>query len=251
MRIEFAGGKNQTSDTLKRAVASRVGALLAILLAVSVLGFTAGCVGLVSGETPANKKQLKQQLSLQFAPASLNFGSVPTGKSTSVTTSVTNTGATAEVITQIVSSSNQFTTSGLTFPLTLGPGQTATFIVSFSGSVPGKASGTLSFQAEGSTAQDQIPVTATAATPQAKLTASPAIVDAGSATVGSKTTSNITLSNTGNADLTISVITVTGAPFGVTGITTPTVISAGQSATMGVNFTPAAVGAASGTISVG
>ena len=248
MSIESTGSKNQNRSTWSK-VAPRLGALLAILLAVSVTGFTAGCIGSLSGQ-PAPAPAVKKQLSLQFAPASLNFGSVPTGKTTSAMAAVTNTGTTKAVITQIVSSNNQFTISGLTFPLTLEPGQKASFMVSFNGSTPGKTAATLSFEAGGTTSEVQIPVTATATTPQPQLVVNPANVDAGSATVGSKTTSNITLSNTGNADLTISAVTVNGAPFGVTGIATPMVISAGQSTTMGVLFAPSAAGVDTGSISI-
>src|SRR5277367_5255572 len=244
MGIESIASKNQTYRALKAKVAPRLGALLAILLAVSVVAITAGCAGLTSGQTLSSK----QGLSLSFTPSSLNFGSVPTGKKTSVTATVTNTSSSSATITQIVSSSNQFTISGITYPLTLTPGQTASFLVWFNGSAPGKTAGTLTFQSPSASAE--IPVSATDATPQPQLTVSPANLDAGSATVGSKTTSNITLSNVGTADLTISVLTIAGAPFNVTGIATPKVISAGQSTVMGVTFAPTATGADSGSVSI-
>lgn len=247
MGIEWtAEGKNQPNYVLKSKVAPRVGVLLAVLIAVCATGFTAGCIGNMNGATPSSK----QQLSLQFAPAALSFGSVPTGGKISQKASVTNTGQSSTTITQIVSSSNQFSISGLTFPLTLAPAQTASFLVWFNGSAPGKTAGTLTFQGDSASVTAAISVSATAASPQPKLTVSPAILDAGSATVGSKTTSNITLSNTGTADLTISIITVLGAPFNVTGIATPKVISAGQSVVVGVTYAPAAAGTDSGSISI-
>lgn len=246
MGIESTGSKKQSSRTLKTKVAPRAGALLAILAAVALTSFTAGCVGGLANQTPSSK----QKLSLQFAPASLNFGNVATGKKISQTATVTNTGGSSSTITQIVSSSNQFTISGVTFPLTLGPGQTAGFLVWFNGSTPGKTAGTLSFQGDGAAVSPGIPLTASTATPQPQLSINPATLDAGSATVGSKTNSNITLTNTGTADLTISVVTVAGAPFTVSGIATPAVISAGQSAAMGVTFAPTAAGSDSGSISI-
>jgi hypothetical protein len=251
MGIEWtAEGKNQPNYTLKSKGAPRVGALLAALIAVFVISFTAGCVGNMNGATPNSNTKRQRQLSLQFTPASLNFGSVPAGTKISEPASVTNTGQSSITITQIVSSSNQFTISGLTFPLTLAPAQTANFLVWFTGSATGSTTGTLTFQGANASVTAAIPVAATAATPQPKLTVSPANLDAGSATVGSKTTSNITLSNTGTADLTISIITVLGAPFNVTGIATPKVISAGQSVTMGVTYAPTAAGTDSGSISI-
>lgn len=247
MSIESTGNKNKIKRTLETKAAPRAGALLAMLLAMSVMGFTAGCVGSMANQTAP---ETKQKVSLQFAPASLNFSNVQTGKKTSQMAAVTNTGTSSTTITQIVSSSNQFTISGVTFPLTLGAGQTTGFVVWFNGSAPGKTAGTLSFQGTGTAVSPQITVTATVATPLAQLTVSPSALDAGSATVGSKTNSSVTLSNTGTADLTIAVITVAGSPFGISGIATPAIISAGQSVVMGVTFAPTAAGTDTGSISI-
>ncbi len=246
MSTKWSRFKRQSDSTFENQVTSRVGALLTILLAVSVMSFTAGCVGNLSGQEPSTKAQL----SLKFTPASLNFGNVPTGKKTSQTATVTNTATSSTTITQIVSSSNQFAISGVTFPMTLAPGQTSSFLVWFNGAAPGKAAATLSFNGAGTATSAEIPVSATAATPQPQLVVNPSSLNVGSATLGSKTTSNITLSNTGAADLTISAITVAGAPFNVTGIATPKVISAGQSAVMGVTYAPTAAGTDSGSISI-
>src|SRR5277367_1685225 len=211
------------SKKVNRAkAANRASLLAAILLAACSIGFTAGCTNIAGSTNPA----AAQQLSLQFAPASLNFGTVPSGKKTSQTASVTNAGTNSATIAQITSSSNQFTISGLTFPLTLAPAQTVNFMVWFNGTAPtpGKTAGTLTFQGgNGATAPStaQISVTATEVTPQPQLVVSPANLDTGSATVGTKTTSNVTLSNAGTADLTVSVLTVAGTQFSVSGIATP------------------------------
>src|SRR5271154_2692086 len=188
MSTEWIASKNQTCRALSSHAAPRLGALLAILLAVSVIAITAGCAGLTSGQTLTSKPGL----SLSFTPSSLNFGNVPTGKKTSVTATVTNTSSSSATITQIVSSSNQFAISGITFPLTLAPGQTSSFLVWFNGSAPGKAAATLSFNGAGTATSAEIPVSATAATPLPQLAVSPANLNVGSATLGSKTTSNIT-----------------------------------------------------------
>src|SRR5277367_4548921 len=128
MSIEITGRTAKTTRGLSAKTANFTWALLAILLAISTIGFTAGCVGNVNGQAPA-----VQQLSLQFTPSNLNFGNVVTGKKTSQNASVTNMGTGPAVISQIVTSSTQFTISGLTFPLTLASGQTANFVVWFNG----------------------------------------------------------------------------------------------------------------------
>ena len=218
--------------------------LLAALFAVT---FTAGCVGNMSGEAPV----ASQHVSLQFSPSNLNFGKVVAGKQISQSASVTNTASTTVVIAQIASSNNAFTISGVNFPLTLTAGQTANFVVGFIGSAAGNDSGTLTFQAaNGNIAPAQIGVSAVIATPEPQLAVSPTSLDAGSAAVGSKTSTNVTLSNTGNSDLNISMISVNGAPFSVSGIATPVTISAGSSKVMTVVFTPTSAATVSGSITI-
>jgi len=246
MSIEFTGRTAKTTIGPIAKTARLPWALLAVLLAASSVGLGAGCAGNINGQAVAPK-----QLSLQFAPSSLNFGNVVAGKKTSQNASATNTGTGTVVISSIVASNNQFAISGLTFPLTLAAGQTANFVVWFNGATPGKTAATLSFQpAATDTKSAQISVSANAAAPQPQLVVSPAALDAGSATVGSKTSSTITLSNTGAADLTISLISMSGAPFSISGVATPMVISAGQSAAMTVIYAPTAAASDSGKITI-
>ena len=246
MSFKFTGRTAKTTRGPSAKTACFTWALAAILLAISSAALTAGCVGNMSGQAPS-----AQQASLQFSPASLNFGSVPTGKKTSQNASVTNTGSKQAVISQIVCSNNQFTISGLTYPLTLASGQTANFVVWFNGSAPGKTAATLTLQTAGAdVAPAQISVSANTATPQPQLVVSPLALGVGSAMVGSKTNSTVTLSNAGTANLTISTITVNGAPFSVSGIVTPLVIAAGQSWPMTVVYAPTAAEVDNGSLTI-
>jgi hypothetical protein len=58
------------------------------------------------------------------------------------------------------------------------------------------------------------------------------------------------VTNTGNASVTISSITETGAGFTLSGAGTPVTLSAGQSLTFSVGFSPTAAGSDSGSVSV-
>ena len=72
----------------------------------------------------------------------------------------------------------------------------------------------------------------------------------GSVSVGSTGSSILTISNAGTADLTISLLTLSGADFGISGITTPKTISAGQNAPVTLTFKPTLAGAASGSLTI-
>jgi len=247
MRIKFTGRAQKTTRRFGSKTPSKAWVLLAALFVISLVSFTAGCAGNVNGQAPsAADKQ-----SLRFAPASLNFGNVAAGKKVSQSASVTNMATSAAVISQIVSTNNQFTISGITFPLTLSAGQTANFVVWFNGAAPGQASASLNFQdANAAVPPAQVTVSAVATAPQPQLIVNPVVLAAGSATVGSKTSSTVTLSNAGTMNLTISAITVSGASFSVSGVTTPAVIASGQSTVMNVIYAPSAGQTDSGSIAI-
>ncbi|HUL16609.1 MAG TPA: choice-of-anchor D domain-containing protein, partial [Terriglobales bacterium] len=90
--------------------------------------------------------------------------------------------------------------------------------------------------------------TVMAATPQ--LSVSPTSVNFGTVTVGSKGSQNVTLSNQGSADLTISLISVNATAVGATGMTTPATIKAGQSATLTLSYSPTVAASMTGNVTI-
>lgn len=87
-------------------------------------------------------------------------------------------------------------------------------------------------------------------TPPGALSLSSSSLSFGSVTVGKKQSITETLTNTGGAGLTISLIQISGAEFAMSGITAPLTLSAGQSANLSVSFSPSTPGTASGSISI-
>src|SRR5204862_1969076 len=72
----------------------------------------------------------------------------------------------------------------------------------------------------------------------------------GNLAASSSKTLSQTLTNSGGSALTISQITPSGTGFSFTGINPPVTLSAGQSFTFNVTFTPAAAGSVSGSLSI-
>jgi len=214
---------------------------LAVLLPLAVLS---GCVSAASGQggNPAG------QAVLQANPATVNFGNVTVGTKLSQTVSVKNTGTADGVIADASLSSAQFSTSGITLPASLPAGQTLNFLVWFNGTTAGQTSATLTLKTSNAAGDVPIALQATAMPPPAALTMNPASLSFGAVTVGTKSSLSVTLSNTGGSDLTISALTLPGAPFSVSGIAAPKTISAGQSATMNVTYAPSSAGSNSGSI---
>ncbi|MGO8756760.1 MAG: choice-of-anchor D domain-containing protein [Terracidiphilus sp.] len=72
----------------------------------------------------------------------------------------------------------------------------------------------------------------------------------GSVNVNSTATQSLTLSSTGTTAVTVSAAAVSGSGFTVSGVTFPLTISAGQTATLSVQFDPTTAGAASGQLAL-
>jgi hypothetical protein len=84
----------------------------------------------------------------------------------------------------------------------------------------------------------------------AQLSANPASVNFGSVNVGSGVSQPISLTNSGTATLTVSNVSIAGAGFNASGVSSGVVIAPGQSATLNVSFTPAATGSVNGSVTI-
>jgi Abnormal spindle-like microcephaly-assoc'd, ASPM-SPD-2-Hydin len=82
---------------------------------------------------------------LGVAPSSISFGNVTVGNSSTQTATLTGTGTAGSTISQATVSGAEFSISGLSFPLTLPVGQSASLNVTFTPTTAGSASGNIAF----------------------------------------------------------------------------------------------------------
>jgi hypothetical protein len=82
------------------------------------------------------------------------------------------------------------------------------------------------------------------------MTLSQQALSFGSVTVGSTATKSVTLSNTGNANLTISQVSVSGNGFSSSGLTPGLAVAPNTSATVAINFAPSAAGSSAGSLTI-
>ncbi len=182
-------------------------------------------------------------------PASLAFGNVPEGSSSSLSQTLTNSGGTSLTISAATASGTGFSLSGLTLPVTLSAGQSTSFTVIFAPTISGAASGNLSITSNGGNPSLSIPLSGTGVAP-GTLAANPTSLAFGNVQIGNSTNLSETLSNTGGTSVTISQANVTGAVFSTSGLNVPVTLTAGQSVTFTATFAPTGAGAVSGTLSV-
>ena len=157
-------------------------------------------------------------------PSSMSFGAVTVGNTKSVSETVTNTGGTTVTISQVAISGSGFSFTGITTPVTLTAGQSATFSVSFAPSSAGSASGNLTITSNASNPTLTIPLSGNGVTP-GTLGANPTSLSFGSVTIGNKQSLSETVTNTGGTSVTISQVAISGAGFSFTGITTPVTLT--------------------------
>ena len=82
------------------------------------------------------------------------------------------------------------------------------------------------------------------------LNASPTTLNFGSVNTGSSSNQSVTFTNSGNSSITVSSVTASSADFTASGVTAGTILNAGQSATLTVNFAPATAGNVTGSVTV-
>ncbi len=220
---------------------------VAAILAVALYGGTvlSGCAGLANTSTT----KLTPQEAVQISPSDITFASVPVGQKATQIATLSNTGNEAVTITQLASSAIEFATSGLAMPMLIRPGQSARFTVAYTGSTSGSASGTLmAMTSHGSSTHVKLKGNNAAGTSQLSLSAT--TLNFGNVLVNGTVTQALTLKNSGQSDVQVAQIAVTGGAFSASGMAAPVTISAGQSMALQATFAPKSAGTATGAITV-
>jgi hypothetical protein len=186
---------------------------------------------------------------LGASPASESFGSLTVGSQSSQTVTLTNNTSSTVNISQAAVSGSGFTLSGITTPLAVDTSKSATFTVTFAPKATGGASGNVTITSDAPNPSLSVALTGTGAALGA-LGANPTSLNFGTVQTGSNQPLPETVTNTGGSTLTISNVGVSGTGFAVQGISTPVTLTAGQSASFTVTFTPASAATASGSVTV-
>jgi Abnormal spindle-like microcephaly-assoc'd, ASPM-SPD-2-Hydin len=197
---------------------------------------------------PARKATPGASSTISANPPSVNFGSIPVGGNESQSIALTNSGTGSVTISGARATGSGFSISGITPPLTIEAGKTATLSARFAPTASGSASGSIAItsNAPGST----FAIVLAGNGIEAQLSPTPASVTFGSAVTGNTDSQSISLKNTGTASVTISQMNVSGSGFSTSGLSTPATIGAGASTTFKVLFAPTSAGNARGSVSL-
>jgi hypothetical protein len=190
------------------------------------------------------------QPQISVVPGSVSFGTVTVGQTNSQTITLSNPGSANLNVTQFAGPGTGFGLTGLAMPLTLAPGKSTTFTLSFTPTSGTSSSSSLTLVSNAPNSPTTIPLSGTGLSPVLQLTPSTTSLSFGSETLNASATQSVTLTNTGNAAVSISQVNVTGTGFTLNGSAPLLTLSAGQTASFGVTFTPTVAGNASGSASV-
>ncbi len=185
---------------------------------------------------------------LTLAPSALDFGSVNVGTSSRLAVQVSNTSAAPVTFTGISASGDYSAAGSCPAPgMALAAGASCTVQVTFAPAATGTRTGTLSVASSASTNPLTVPLTGIGL--QSHLVVTPSSLAFGSVVGGVPANLTLTLVNTGTAAITGLALTTAG-DYSVSIPCAATTLAPGASCSVQVTFTPAAVGARPGTLTV-
>ena len=234
------------------------------LFRIAMLGIVALGASLRStAETRQYSLSKTSSPAVTLSPTALGFGSVSVGSAKALTLVVSNTGTQSYTLSKTSVSLSGFTVAGLSLPVNVAGGQKVSLQVSFAPQTTGSVSAMLSLTFTYYKRRTNSVGTMTASVPlsgsgigsasgsgTATLNPTPTSLSFGTVQAGTSKSMAQSLQNSGTASATISQIVASGSGFAVSGVSLPVTISAGQSYTFNVTFTPTTAGSASGSLSV-
>lgn len=187
-------------------------------------------------------------LLLTSNPTSLQFGNVQVGASLTLTAALRNVGTSSLTVSNENTIGSGFVLSGLELPLSLNPGQSFTFQVTFMPQSPGLTDGSIQLTGtEGSSLS--IPLTGTGK-PAGELVNYPVNVDFGIVPVGKSSERRGVLTARG-ASITVYAVRSNNLDFTASGLSFPFTINPGEVVPYRLTFSPQRAGEAAGQLSFG
>lgn len=187
---------------------------------------------------------------LTLSAGSVGFGNVTLNTPVSKAVTLKSTGQTPLTITAgTLSGSAGFALSGVSYPLTLNDGNSATLTIRCDPSAAGTMAATVKLTTNAGSTTISLSATGKAGTTPG-LTLGSTSVSFGDVGLNTPATQSVMLTSSGNAAVTISGVTAVGTGFSIAGPAFPLTLQPGQTAAMEIQFDPTTAGAEAGTVTV-
>jgi Abnormal spindle-like microcephaly-assoc'd, ASPM-SPD-2-Hydin len=188
--------------------------------------------------------------SFSAVPTSAAFGNVPVGTRNTRIIQLKNELGKNVVISNITATGSGFSISGINTPTTLREGSTVQFTVAFLPASAGSVSGTMTVTESGGTKLVAVSLSGTGEASARELEVTPTSIAFGDVDVNASSVRDITLTNAGNSNISVSGMSSTGTALTQTGVSVGTTIEPGQTATVKVDFAPKVAGTLSGSVTI-
>lgn len=243
--MKQSGWSRRLAEAGKRLASWKLVFMLAAT--VAMISFLIGCAtSPMVGNTPS----LVDQPRLEVTPSTVNFSSAIVGVQTSQTLKLSNTGEAALTVTGVIASGAGLSITGFSGSILLSPGTGSTLTVKFTPKAAGTFEGSVSVLTSTPAVTAALPVTGDVASAKLAISVGPSSLSFGTVTAGKTVSQNVKLTNTGNTDVTVSSVKVSGTGFSVTGWSSAVQLEPSQSTTVDVQFDPKASGSYSGSLMV-
>ena len=189
------------------------------------------------------------QAGLSVTPSTVSFGSVVSGSTNSQTVQMKNSGTASLTISQASVTGTGFGLSGLVLPMTLAPGQSGNFNVQYAPQAASSVTGAVSILSNAPNSPTMVPLSGTGVTAASTISVNPGGLSFASITAGSTATQSLTITNTGNANVSISSV-AGSAPFFIVSGAGAVTLSPNQSSSVTVQFAPTTAGSKSGSATI-
>jgi len=218
--------------------------LLATALITAALLAGSGCAVASTPDGPPTP-------TFTLTPTALNFGNQPVNTiSSPQSVTLTNVGSLDVVISSVNITSGVFAVSGPAAPVTVRPGNSVVYNITFRPSAAQSYSGSLSFASNAPSSPSSVSLSGTGVAGTTVLNVSPTSISFGNQVVSTTSSPrSVMAANVGSTPITISGVT-TNPPFAVSGFTGSTTLNAGQSLNLSVTFTPTAQTTYTGTLTI-
>jgi P pilus assembly chaperone PapD len=187
---------------------------------------------------------------LSATPASAGLGTVVIGETNSQTIRLNNTGNSSVTISRANVFGSGFKIAGLIAPTVIPSGKSTTFNAVFAPTSSGSMTGSVSLISDAPNSPLTISLSGTGVATARLLSANPPSLNFGTVNVDSTSSLSVTLTNRGNAEVTISKVSVSGAGFSHGGAAAGTILGPDQSTTLRVAFAPVSAGSVHGDVVV-
>jgi hypothetical protein len=175
---------------------------------------------------------------------------VAVGSTNSQTIQIGNTGTSVLTITQASVAGTGFSTTGLTLPVSINPGQSTTFNAQYQPATAGAGSGSITLVSNAANSPTVLSLTGTGVAATQTLSFSTNTVSFGNVDTGTSSTQWVTVTDSGNSNVLISKIAASGAGYSLNGASVPVTLTPSQKLTFSVIFSPTVAGSVSGSVTI-